>query len=79
MDSNLSLQNFDYNGQTIHRRQDGFISLTQMCQANGKRLANYMRLKQTQSYITDLRNSLGCGVVDTQEGAMGATLYTESN
>lgn len=71
--ANLSLSEFSCNGQTITKRADGFINLTQMCQANGKRLDNWARLKQTQEYISVLRNSLQCEVVCTEEGASGGT------
>ena len=64
---------FDYNGQTISRRQNGFINLTQMCQANGKRLDNWTRLKQTQDYIRILANSLTSEVVYSEEGVNGGT------
>lgn len=47
-----SLQHFNYNGQVIQRREsDGYINLTQMCHANGKRLNDWHRLKSTKSYI----------------------------
>jgi hypothetical protein len=64
---------FDYNGQTISRSQNGFINLTQMCQANGKRLDNWTRLKQTQDYIRILANSLTSEVVYSEEGVNGGT------
>lgn len=68
-----SLQNFNYNGQIIQRRDDGFVSLTQMCASNGKRLDNWVRLKQTQEYIGVLRNSLQSEVVYSEEGVNGGT------
>ena len=64
---------FDYNGQIISRRHNGFVNLTQMCQVNGKRLDNWMRLKQTQDYITVLGNSLTSEVVYSEEGVNGGT------
>jgi glycine cleavage system aminomethyltransferase T len=64
----MSLQNFDYNGKLIQRRENGFINLTQMCKANGKRIDNYLRLNQTQEYIRVLSNSLTSEVVSTEEG-----------
>lgn len=43
-----SLQNFNYNGAVIQRRQnDGYLNLTQMCQANGKRLQDFLDHKRT--------------------------------
>ncbi len=69
-----TLQFFNYKNQVISRRKDGFINLTQMCKANGKRLDNYLRLKQTNEYIEVLSRSLtseGTGqnsVLDTIQG-----------
>lgn len=68
-----SLQNFDYNGQLIQRRADGFVNLTQMCQANNARLDNWLRLKGTKSYLATLSNSLTSEVVHTEEGVNGGT------
>lgn len=64
---------FNYKGQGISRRDDGFINLTQMCQANGKRIDNWLRLKQTQDYISVLGNSLSYEVVYSEEGVNGGT------
>lgn len=63
-----NISKFDYNGQIISRRHDGFINLTQMCQANGKRLDNYTRLKQTQEYVRVLSQSLTLEVVQSEIG-----------
>lgn len=69
--SNLSV--FNYNGTVIQRRDDGFVSLTQMCRANGKRLDHFMKAKKTKSYIASLSNSLQMEVVQSEEGANGGT------
>lgn len=63
-----NIATFDYNGQIISRRHDGFINLTQMCQANDKRIDNWTRLKQTQDYIRVLSQSLGSEVVRSEIG-----------
>lgn len=68
-----SLTVFNYNNQVITRRNDGFVNLTQMCQANGKRIDNWLRLKQTQDYISVLSNSLTSEVVYSEEGVNGGT------
>jgi hypothetical protein len=52
----LSVQVFNYNGQHIGKREDGFINLTQMCQSNGKRLDHWRELKATKQYIQELEN-----------------------
>lgn len=73
MDSSLTV--FNYNGSVISRREDGFINLTQMCQANGKRIDHWKELKATQSYISELQeNYPGSRVVYAEGGASGGTL-----
>lgn len=44
-----------------------------MCQANGKRLDNWVRLKQTQEYINTLNKYLKIKVIYTKEGTNGGT------
>ena len=50
----MHLQNFNYNGTIIQRRDDGFINLTQMCQANGKRLDDFLGSQRALSTIFTL-------------------------
>lgn len=70
----MSLQNFNYNGQVIQRRDDGFVNLTQMCQANGKRIDHWKALKTTDAYIQELQaNYPESRVVHTEEGMNGGT------
>ena len=59
---------FDYNGQTISRRQNGFINLTQMCQANGKRLDVFMKVQKTKEYINCLERSHQMVVTEVAQG-----------
>ena len=54
-----NLMNFNYNGQVIQKREDGFISLTQMCHANGKLLANWKQLKSTDAYLKAVSSDIG--------------------
>lgn len=54
-----SLQNFDYNGQLIQRRDDGFVNLTQMAQANGKNISDFLRLKSTKAYLEEMESDMG--------------------
>lgn len=64
---------FNYKGQGISRRDDGFINLTQMCQANGKRLDVFMKTQKTKDYIECLENSHQTVVVYSEEGVNGGT------
>lgn len=59
---------FEYQGQKISRRQNGFVNLTQMCQANGKRLDHFMKSNKTQDYIKCLERSLQMGVTEIVQG-----------
>lgn len=63
-----SLQNFDYNGQLIQRRADGFVNLTQMCQAHGKRLDVFLKVNKTKGYIDALTQSHQMVVLDSDRG-----------
>jgi hypothetical protein len=66
-----SLQNFDYNGQLIQRRDDGFVNLTQMCQANGKQINDFFRLKSTKEYLTALESETGITVTQLYQVFQG--------
>jgi hypothetical protein len=68
-----NIQRFDYNGQFISLRADGFINLTQMCQANGKRLDIFMKTNKTKEYIESLSNYHQIAVVYSEEGVNGGT------
>ena len=71
-----SLTVFNYNNQVITRRNDGFINLTQMCQANGKRLDHWKALKATDAYVKELQlndKSNSTGVIYSEEGTNGGT------
>jgi hypothetical protein len=53
------ITNFDYNGTPIFKRADGYINLTQMCQANGKKLSHFFSLKSTKAYISCIESEAG--------------------
>ncbi len=45
----------DFHGATIRQRSsDGYLNATDMCQASGKRLNNYLRTKTTKSFLIEL-------------------------
>ena len=55
MSENLISRNFE--GKEIHQRIiDGYISLNQMAEANGKRIDNWMRLKETVLLLREFEN-----------------------
>ena len=69
-----NISNFDYNGQIISQRHDGYVNLTQMCQANGKRIDHWKELKATKAYISELQaNYPDSRVVYSEEGINGGT------
>jgi len=55
----MHLQNFNYNGTIIQRRDDGFMNGTQMCFAGGKLIADWKRLKATNAYVEELSAAMG--------------------
>jgi hypothetical protein len=68
----MNLQHFNYNGATIQRREDGFINLTQMCQANGKQINDFFRLKSTKEYLIALESETGIPVNQLQQVFQGS-------
>jgi hypothetical protein len=64
----MNITAFSYNKQTINQREDGFINLTQMCQANGKKLENFLKTTKTQEYVTALSRSMQIEVTDVIKG-----------
>jgi len=57
-------------------RKDGYINVTLLCKASGKRIDNWMRLDSTKKLFHEFSNSLGSeGVrnVDCLEGKYGGT------
>lgn len=59
--TNLTI--FTYNNQVISRRADGFVNLTQMCEANGTQLIYFTRQQKSQEYKTFLADSFGSPVL----------------
>ena len=68
-----SITVFEYHGQRISKREDGFINLTQMCQANGKRLDVFMKAIKNKEYIDTLSNYHQMTVVYSEKGVNGGT------
>lgn len=66
-----SLQNFNYNGSIIQKRQDGYINMTQMCSANGKLVADFLRLKQTKAYLAELSTVMGIPITQLYQVIQG--------
>ncbi len=54
-----NLQYFDYNGQIIQQREDGYINLTQMCRTNGVQIGNFLQNKSTKEHLKSLEPILG--------------------
>ena len=62
-----NLQNFDYNGLTIQRREDGYLYASQMCLANGKLLAGWTRLKSSKAYLAELSEAMQIPIAELIE------------
>ncbi len=55
---NLMLHSF--NEISIGQRsEDGYVSATAMCQADGKLFADYFRLDSTQAFLSALKSDMG--------------------
>ena len=60
MNTSTALAGREWNGTLIRQRvSDGYANATAMCQANGKRLNDYMRLDRTGAYIDALAQETG--------------------
>lgn len=72
----------EFNGKKIRHREDGFMSLTDMCQANGKLISHWFELKSTKEYLEVLKDrryrdsgngpiEINRGGVPTEQGTWG--------
>lgn len=62
---------FEHQGRTISQREDGYINLTQMCKANGKKLNHYLSLKSTIAYLEQVSSDTGITasqLIDVKKG-----------
>lgn len=67
----------DWNGHSISQKiDDGFVNLTDMCKAEGRRVGDYLDLPSTKVYIVALAEHLGLlpeNLVVRKEGRGGGT------
>lgn len=69
----MNITAFSYNDQTINQRADDFLNLTQMCQANGKLIGDWQRLKSTKAYIQVMVGDMGITTSDVLETYKGGS------
>ena len=56
----MKIINHEANGlQVSQRLEDGYLNLTQMAKANGKLIADYLRLDTTNAFLEELSTSMG--------------------
>ena len=56
----MKIINHEVNGlQISQRREDGYFNLSQMAKANGKLIADYLRLDTTKGFLEELSGSMG--------------------
>lgn len=68
----------ELNGFLILAREDGYVNVTQLCKAGGKRIDNWVRLESSKNIINEFSNSLtyeGVKLIHTIEGKNGGTYY----
>jgi len=62
----------NHNSTLIDQRyRDGYINLTAMAQANGKLVADYLRLDTTKAFLEELSETMGIPIVDLAEVKTG--------
>jgi KilA-N domain len=66
-----------WNGRTIRQREDGYLSATDMCQACGKRLNDWMRLSATGEYLKALEDVTGIPATELVQVFQGGTPETQ--
>lgn len=60
MQTKLNLIPHEVEGKVIHQRaSDGYVNATAMCKAAGKLLGDYVRLKTTDSFVSELSSDMG--------------------
>ena len=68
----------DWNGHSVRQRStDGYVNLTDMCKAEGRRVGDFLDLPTTKAYISALATDLELipeNLVLTKRGANGGTL-----
>ena len=69
------LTEFNYNGQTITRREDGYYNATQMCKANGKLVADWLRLEETKAYKQEMAVTMGIPIDELTTVKAGNPIY----
>lgn len=52
-----------YQGNNIQQRNDGYVNATQMCQANGKKVNDWMRTEDYKRYVEAISETTGIPVV----------------
>lgn len=71
----------EFEGQPISIRADGYWNLTQMCQAHGKNVADFLRLKSTQDYLDvfhfDFKVNMGIPISTSNPDSISAVADVE--
>ena len=68
----------DGNIMNIQMREDGYINVTLIAKACGKRIDNWIRRKETKqliNYISKLPQNEEVNIIDIKEGKYGGTYY----
>lgn len=62
----------------VHQRaSDGYINATAMCQATGKNLADYARLKSTEAFLSELSDDMGIPISEIIQIVKGGNPYEQ--
>lgn len=66
----------EFNGISIGQRADGYVNITAMAKATGKRVDNWMRLDETTSFLSEFSldpEYAGVLAIDPKQGRNGGT------
>ncbi len=78
MQEEKSIIRRELNGCIVPQRQvDGYINLSKLCEAGGKKLANWNQMKSTKAYLAALSSDIGIPISST-DGSKALIVYTEA-
>ena len=73
-----SIINHELNGHIVpQQRNNGYINLTKLCAAGGKKLANWNQMKSVKTYLEELSSDIGIPISST-DGSEALIVYTNA-
>lgn len=78
MEEEKSIIRRELNGHIVPQRQvDGYINLSKLCEAGGKKLADWNKLKSTKAYLEALSSDMNI-LISSTDGSNALIVYTNA-